>query len=202
MNIDDFKNIEMTPDEKLEAVFGLKKNMEENFVTLGHLLSEIKRNNLFKFKGYKTFKEFVENEYNFSGSFANKLVSNYNVFIYEFGVDEKTAKEIGLDKLNMIKPMLKEASQEEAIDWIRKAEEVPTAELREEIKEIRDLKKEQERTMKDVFVEQYFERMVTAFNCSKKELEYKLALFFQDSNLDEIKDAVREKQKRYEDVNN
>ena len=59
MNLDDFKNIDMTPEEKIKAVSGLKEQLEENFVILGQLLSEIKRNKLFKHKGYKTFKEFV-----------------------------------------------------------------------------------------------------------------------------------------------
>ena len=201
MNLEDFKSIEMSTEEKLEAVNNLKKNLEENFVSLGQLLSEIKRTKIFKSKGYKTFKEFVENEFNFSGSFANKLVSNYNVFINEFDVDDATAKVIGLDKLSLIKPLLKEASQEDAAEWIRKAEVVPTAELREEIKEIRDRKKEDEKSMKEIFVEQYLERMVTSFNCSKKELEFKLALFFQDMELEEVKDQVKKKQDRYEDVN-
>lgn len=201
MNLEDFKSIEMSTEEKLEAVNNLKKNLEENFVSLGQLLSEIKRTKIFKSKGYKTFKEFVENEFNFSGSFANKLVSNYNVFINEFDVDEATAKVIGLDKLSLIKPLLKEASQEDAAEWIRKAEVVPTAELREEIKEIRDRKKEDEKSMKEIFIEQYLERMVTSFNCSKKELEFKLALFFQDMELEEVKEQVKKKQDRYEDVN-
>ncbi|MFO7895828.1 MAG: hypothetical protein R6U84_02735 [Candidatus Cloacimonadales bacterium] len=201
MNLDDFKDIEMSLEEKLQAVFNLKKELEENFVSLGQLLSEIKRNKIFKAKGYKTFKEFVEDEYGFSSSFANKLVSNYNIFINEFDLDEVTAKEIGLDKLNLVKPMLKEASQEEASVWIDKAKTSPTADLRDEIKEIRERNKEDNKTMKEIFVEQYTERMVTAFNCSKKELEFKLALFFQDSDLEEIKEVVRKQQNRFEDVN-
>lgn len=201
MNLDDFKSIDMSPDEKINAVSGLKRKLEENFVTIGQLLSEIKRNKLFKHKGYKTFKEFVEEEYNFSGSFASKLVGNYDIFINEYDLDESTAKMIGLDKLNMVKPMLKDASKSEATEWIEKATTTPTADLRDEIKEIRERNKEQNKTMKEVFVEQYIERMVTAFNCSKKELEYKLALFFQDSDLEEIKDLVAQKQNRYEDLN-
>ena len=201
MNLEDFKNINMTPEGKINAVSGLKEQLEENFVTLGQLLSEIKRNKLFKHKGYKTFKEFVEEEYNFSGSFASKLVSNYNLFINEYDLDETIAKQIGLDKLNMVKPMLKDATKTEATEWIEKAQMVPTAELRDEIKEIRERNKEKNKTSKEIFVEQYLERMVTAFNCSKKELEFKLALYFQDEDIEEIKDIVSKKQNRYEDLN-
>ncbi len=193
-------DFDMTPDEKMEAVANLKKNMEENFVQLGQLLSDIRRTKLFKFKGYKTFKDFVENEFNMSGSFAAKIISNFDLFIRELDVDEHSAKEIGLDKLNMIKPLVKQAEFNEKQDWIKKAQELPTTELREEIKEIRENKKNQDKTMKDVFIEQYIEKMVTFFNCNRKELNFKLALYFQDENLEEIRAVVKEKQRKFEET--
>ena len=193
-------SIDMTPDEKMDAVANLKQNMEENFVQLGQLLSDIRRTKLFKFKGYKTFKEFVENEFNMSGSFAAKIISNFDLFIRELDVDEHSAKEIGLDKLNMIKPLVKQSEFNEKQDWIKKAQELPTTELRDEIKEIRENKKNKDKTIKDVFVEQYVERMVTFFNCNRKELEFKLALFFQDENLEEMRSVVKEKQRRFEET--
>jgi len=193
-------NFDMTPDEKMEAVANLKQNMEENFVQLGQLLSDIRRTKLFKFKGYKTFKEFVENEFNMSGSFAAKIISNFDLFIRELDVDEHSAKEIGLDKLNMIKPLVKQSEFNEKQDWIKKAQELPTTELREEIKEIRENKKNKDKTMKDVFIEQYVERMVTFFNCNRKELNFKLALYFQDENLEEMKAVVKDKLRKYEET--
>jgi hypothetical protein len=54
---------QMSPDEKFSAIASLKDKLEENFVALGELLSEIKRSKLFRFKGYETFKDFVEAEY-------------------------------------------------------------------------------------------------------------------------------------------
>ena len=193
-------DFDMTPDEKMEAVANLKKNMEENFVQLGQLLSDIRRTKLFKFKGYKTFKDFVENEFNMSGSFAAKIISNFDLFIRELDVDEHSAKEIGLDKLNMIKPLVKQAEFNEKQDWIKKAQELPTTELREEIKEIRENKKNKDKTMKDVFIEQYIEKMVTYFNCNRKELNFKLALYFQDENLEEMRAVVKDKQRRFEET--
>jgi len=193
-------NFDMTPDEKMEAVANLKQNMEENFVQLGQLLSDIRRTKLFKFKGYKTFKEFVENEFNMSGSFAAKIISNFDLFIRELDVDEHSAKEIGLDKLNMIKPLVKQSEFNEKQDWIKKAQELPTTELREEIKEIRENKKNKDKTMKDVFIEQYVERMVTFFNCNRKELNFKLALYFQDENLEEMRAVVKDKLRKYEET--
>lgn len=193
-------NFEMTVDEKMDAVANLKQNMEENFVQLGQLLSDIRRTKLFKFKGFKTFKEFVENEFNMSGSFAAKIISNFDLFIGELDVDEHSAKEIGLDKLNMIKPLVKQAEFNEKQDWIKKAQELPTTELREEIKEIRDNKKNKDKTLKDVFIEQYIEKMVTYFNCNRKELNFKLALYFQDENLEEMRVVVKDKQRRFEET--
>ena len=193
-------NFDMTPDEKMEAVANLKKNMEENFVQLGQLLSDIRRTKLFKFKGYKTFKDFVENEFNMSGSFAAKIISNFDLFIRELDVDEHSAKEIGLDKLNMIKPLVKQAEFNEKQDWIKKAQELPTTELRDEIKEIRENNKNKDKTMKDVFIEQYVERMVTFFNCNRKELNFKLALYFQDENLEEMRTVVKDKQRKFEET--
>ncbi|MCK5050731.1 MAG: hypothetical protein KAS53_03250 [Candidatus Cloacimonetes bacterium] len=193
-------NFDMTPDEKMEAVANLKQNMEENFVQLGQLLSDIRRTKLFKFKGYRTFKEFVENEFNMNGSFAAKIISNFDLFIRELDVDEHSAKEIGLDKLNMIKPLVKQAEFNEKQDWIKKAQELPTTELREEIKEIRENNKNKDRTMKDVFIEQYVERMVTFFNCNRKELNFKLALYFQDENLEEMRVIVKDKQRKFDET--
>ena len=193
-------NFDMTPDEKMEAVANLKRNMEENFVQLGQLLSDIRRTKLFKFKGYKTFKEFVENEFNMNGSFAAKIISNFDLFIRELDVDEHSAKEIGLDKLNMIKPLVKQAEFNEKQDWIKKAQELPTTELREEIKDIREKNKNKDKTLKDVFIDQYVERMVTFFNCNRKELEFKLALYFQDENLEEMRAVVKDKQRRFDET--
>jgi hypothetical protein len=193
-------NFDMTPDEKMAAVANLKQNMEENFVQLGQLLSDIRRTKLFKFKGYKTFKEFVENEFNMSGSFAAKIISNFDLFIRELDVDEHSAKEIGLDKLNMIKPLVKQSEFNEKQDWIKKAQDLPTTELREEIKEIRENNKNKDKTMKDVFIEQYIEKMVTFFNCNRKELNFKLALYFQDENLEEMRAVVKDKQRKFEET--
>jgi len=58
----------MTPDEKFSAVANLSQALEDNFISLGQLLSDIKRTKLFKFKGYESFKDFIEAEYKMSGS--------------------------------------------------------------------------------------------------------------------------------------
>ena len=101
--------------------------------------------------------------------------------------------------MNMIKPLVKQSEFNEKQDWIKRAQELPTTELREEIKEIRENKKNKDKTMKDIFIEQYIENMVTFFNCNRKELEFKLALYFQDENLEEIRAVVKDKQRKFDE---
>ena len=50
-------------------------------------------------------------------------------------------------------------------------------------------------TPKEVINEQHYERLLAEFNCSKKELDFKMALFFSDIKEDYIK-AMRKKIER------
>lgn len=188
----------MTAEEQFKAVASLKDQLEENFIQLGQLLSEIKRGKAFLRKGYKTFKDFVETEYSLSSSLAGKLVQVFDVFIEEMDIDEGAVKQIGFDKLSMIKPMVDKADWTERDDWVQKAEEMPTGELRDHIKEVKKQLKEEELDPKKVYIDQYLERMLSIFNCSRSELNFKLALYFQDVDPDEMKIRVKERQRRFE----
>ena len=188
----------MTPDEKFSAVANLKEKLEENFVSLGQLLSEIKRSKIFRVKGYESFKDFVEAEYSLSGSLAGKLVAVFDVFIEEMDVDEGTVRDIGFDRLQMIQPLVRKADWAQRDEWVQKAEEMPTKDLRDHIKELKKEEKEQEVDLKQVFIDQYLERMTGILNCSRTELNYKLALYFQDADPEGIKTLVRERQRNFE----
>ena len=166
----------MSPEEKFSAVANLKGKLEDNFIELGQLLSEIKRAKLYLFKGYEKFKDFVEAEYQLSGSLANKLVGTYDLFIEEMDIDETEVKEIGFDRLQMIKPFIQKADWQLRDEWVHKAEEMPTKELREHIKELKKQEKESDLDLKEVFIDQYIEKLISWFNCSRKELNFKLAL--------------------------
>lgn len=192
----------MTPEEKFDAIANLKERLEDNFVALGELLSEIKRMRLYRFRGYDNFKDFVEAEYQLSATLANKLANTFDLYIEDMDLDEMSIKEIGFERLQLIRPMVHKADWEVREEWVKKAGGTPTNELREEIKEIRKQEKEDNMDMKKVFVEQYFEKMTTWFNCSKAELNFKLALFFQDFDLDEVKKTVRERQREFEQSTN
>lgn len=188
----------MSPDEKFAAVANLKDKLEENFISLGQLLSEIKRSKLFLYKGYEKFKDFVEAEYQLSGSLAGKLVGTHDLFIEEMDVDEEEVKLIGFDRLNMIKPLIQKADWKLRDEWLHKAEDMPTKELRDHIKELKKQEKEADVDLKKVYIEQYMEKMISWFNCSRQELNFKLALYFQDADLDEMKQVVKERQRRFE----
>ncbi len=188
----------MSPDEKFTAIANLKEQLEENFVALGELLSEIKRSKLFRFKGYESFKDFVEAEYQLSGSLAGKLAQTFELFVEELDIDDVSVKEIGFERLQLIKPFVQKANWNEREEWIQKASETPTNELRSEIKELKKQEKAEETDLKKVFTDQYLEKMITWFNCAKSELNFKLALYFQDADLDEVKKIVKDRQRAFE----
>jgi hypothetical protein len=188
----------MTPQEKFTAVANLKEKLEEDFITLGQLLSEIKRSKIFRMKGYEKFKDFVESEYSLSSSLAGKLVQVFDVFIEEMDIDEATVKDIGFDRLQMIRPLVQKSDWGERDAWVEKAAEMPTNDLREHIKEIKKQEKEENPDPKKVFIDQYLERMTSVLNCSRNELDFKLALYFQDRDVDALKNTVRERQRSFE----
>lgn len=188
----------MTPDETFSAVHTLKQRLEQNFVELGQLLSLIKRKKLFRFKGFDNFKDFVESEYNINSTLANKLCSVFELYMQEFDMDDASVKEIGFDRLTMIKPYVAKAAWEIRDEWMQKAENMPIGELKEHIKEIKNKEKNADKDVKDVLIDQYLEKMRTWFNCSQKELNFKLALYFQDADLEEIRKVIKERQRQFE----
>lgn len=194
------KEIEMTIDEKFQAIEKYKKNLDDYFINFGELLSDIKRTKAFRMKGYKTFREFIEDEYNINGGFATKLINLYELYIKELDMDEASVREIGMEKLHVIKPLVKDVEFKVVEEWLETASSLPASELKEKVKEVLQ-KDKPDKTMKDVLVEQYLERMTTFFNCSIKELNYKLAVYFQDQDLEEIKHIVKQKQRLYEESN-
>jgi hypothetical protein len=196
----DYEPTEQSIEEKLTVIRSLKTRLEDDFVTLGQLLSELKRGKVFKMKGFKSFRDFIEEEFNFSSSLANKLIGNYELFIEELDIDEVSVKTIGLDTLNLLKPIVKECSYEETEAWIEKAQTLSKEDLREDIKLTKERKKE--KTLKDVYFDQFRETMTIFFNCSQKELLFKLALYFQDADLEAVRSEIKKKQRVFEDTNN
>jgi len=195
--MDTFDLSKVSPDEKFAEVEKFKRRLQDDFVAFGELLSDIKRSGVFKVKGYKSFKEFIEKEYNLAGSFASKLIDTYEIYVEEFDMDEQSIKEIGFDRLNMIKPLVKDTDITVAESWIEEAKTLSTPELREKIKDEKERVKAPE-SLKDIFTKQFIERMCVFFNCNVKELNYKLAVYFQDADLPSIKQMIKDKQRNIE----
>jgi hypothetical protein len=131
---------------------------------------------------------------------AAKVVGVYEMFVIDQDVPEKDVIDMGLDKLNMIRPMCKGASYQEIQDWLHKAAEMTTTELREEIREKREADRETGKTMREILIDQYLERMVSHFNCGRKELNFNLALYFQDMDLDEVATRIKKKRAEFERI--
>ena len=198
--MEDFDLHKVSPEEKFEEIEKFISKMQDNFVSFGELLSHIKRTNLFKVRGYKTFKEFIEKEYNLASAFASKLIDTYELYMEEMGLDDTAMKDIGFDRLNMIKPFVRDSEIGVAEGWIEEAKQLPTPELREKIKEEKERIQKPE-SLKEIFIKQHLEKMCVFFNCNVKELNYKMAIYFQDADLESIKIMIKEKQKRIEEEN-
>lgn len=188
----------MTPQEKFDAITNLKVKMEENFVAIGQLLSEIKRQKLYRFKGYDNFKEFVEAEYNLNSTMAGKLVNVFDLYVEDMDMDDTAVKQIGFDRLTMVRPFVEKAAWEVRDEWMQKAESMPVNDLKDHIKELKNKEKNLDKDLKEVLIEQYLEKMRTWFNCSAKELNFKLALYFQDADLEGIRKIIKERQRQFE----
>ena len=191
------KDTTYTPDEQFAAIDKIKDKIQDNFIAFGELLSAIKRKGTYRVKGYKTFKDFIETEYNIAGSFANRVIDVYDLYIDELSIDESTLNQIGFDRLNMIKPFVRDTEISIAEAWIEEAKEKSTPELRQIIINEKE-KTKNPKSFKEVFAEQHLEKMCTFFNCSVKELNFKMAIYFKDINLDDVKQDIKEKQKKLE----
>ncbi len=186
----------MNLEERRQALATMREKMEEHFVELGQLLTEMKKEQVYRIYGYDNFKDFVEDEFNLAGSLVSRLVNNYKYYVGQLNLDEESLVNIGLDKLNVLRPVLKKSNPLEQEQWLQKAREEKTTLLKEKIK---DLKEKKEKSMKDVLTEQFLEKLVTHFNCSRKELMFKLALYFQDRDLTEVEQQIKDRQARLKD---
>lgn len=193
-----------TPEEKFSAVTKLTLSIEDNFIALGQLLSDIKRSKIFLHKGYEKFSDYVSAEYHFNLGLVNKLIGIYELFAKDMDMDDVELVNIGFDRLCMIKPLVAKsgfADRDLRDVLIAKAAELPSEDLKIYLKELKTADKETEIDLKKVFIEQYYERILPIMNCSRKELNFKLALYFNGFGEDEfaeIKTIVKTAQRRFE----
>lgn len=189
-------DVNQTPNEKIEAVHNLKGRLEQDFVELGQLLSEIKDQKLFRYKGYDSFRDFVQAEFGLNYQLCNKLIRVYDLFFNRLDMSEDEVKRYGFEKLSIIAPVLDKADAETRDQWLDAADELSVGELQDQIKGLN--KKNKQLSVKEVLVEQFTEQMCSTFNCSKKEMMYKLALYFIDQPMDIVRDMVKIAQRKFE----
>ncbi len=190
-----------TPEQKFMAVSRLTGDIEEDFLTLGQILSEIKASKTYQFKGYETFATYLQDEHHFSTAIANKLIAIYNLFVNEMDLDDATLVEIGYDRLCIILPAMKKADWQTRDELIIAARDCSSADLKAQMKARREAEKEADIDLKQVFVDQYFERMLSFLNCSKKELNFKLALYFNsftEEDMQDLKEVIKTNQKEFD----
>jgi len=101
-------------------------------------------------------------------------------------------------RFQMIRPLVQKADWGERDQWVEMAAELPTKDLRDHIKEIKDKEKQEDTDLKKVYVDQYVEKMLAWFNCSRADLNFKLALYFQDADAEDVKKTVKERQRAFE----
>jgi hypothetical protein len=198
------QDMNQTPNEKIEAVRNLKTRLETDFVELGQLLSEIKAKRIFNFKGYDSFKEFVQTEFALNLALCNKLIRVYDLYINKLDMSEEDVKDFGFEKLSLIAPVMEKVDAETRAGWLKEAYNMSTGELQDHIKALN--KKAKALSVKDVLVEQFVEKMCTWFNCSKKEMMFKLALFFSSPTksdpiyMEAMRADVKALQRKFEQV--
>lgn len=196
------QSFDQRPQDSLDAAYKLRKDLESKFIEMGQLFAHIKATKIFRFKGYESFRDYVELEHNIGLSMANKLIKIQSIFINDMDQDEETLKDIGMDRLIMIAPLVAKAG-----DWAEKEEllqmagDLPIPELKTELKKRKEAVKAEDTDLKQVFVQQFQERFTSWFNCSVKELQFKLALYFsdfKDQDLEIVMKDVKLKQRAFE----
>lgn len=200
------EQIEQTPVMSLDAVYKLMKDLEGTFVQMGQVLSHIKAKKLYAFKGYESFRDFVEQEHHLKVKSANKLIRVYRCFVGDLDMDEEVLKDIGMDRLGMIVSLVEKADWEERDELVGLAGNLSVPELAAELKKRKaEAAPETPTDLKKVLVDQWKEWFTGAFNASWGEVQFKLALWFSAPTkcdpafLKAMKDDIRVLQARFEE---
>lgn len=199
------QHVEQLPQESLDAVYKLRDEIETKFIEMGQLFSHIKATKLFRFKGYESFKDYVETEHRIGVKTANKLIRIQVLFVEEMDMDEELLKEIGQDRLLMIAPLVDKAEWGTRDELVKLAADLPIADLKIELKKRKDENKsEQPQDLKQVLVEQFKEKVCNWLNCPWKEAQFKLGLWFSAMPLDgevlaTMKDQIKTIQRNFEE---
>ncbi len=168
------------PDDDMKNIKTFDNKIQNYFVLFGELLANVKKAGEFKKKS-GNFKWFIENECNISLSYAKKLIDIYDIFIDELDLSIEDVIEIGIDRLNLIKNIVKKEDLAIAEEWIEKAKSSTIPELKEHVSEYRH-KNKKPKDFKEILTEQFLQRFCVGMNCSVKHLLFLFAVYFNDLN--------------------
>ena len=195
--------IQSTQDS-LDAVYKLRDDLEGKFIEMGQLFAHIKQTKLFRFEGYESFRDYIEQEHNIGLSLANKLIKIQDLFIGEMDQDEETLKEIGMDRLLMIAPLVAKADFAAQEELLQIAGNMPIPELKAEVKRRKEAASPDEATdLKKLLIEQFKEKVCCWLNCTWTEAMFKLGLWFcampyEGDVLAETKAQIKVQQRHFE----
>ncbi len=198
------QSIDQRPQDSLDAVYKLRRDLESKFIEMGQLFAHIKQTKLHRFNGYESFRDYIEQEHNISLSLANKLIRIQSIFVQDMDQDEETLKEIGMDRLIMIAPLMSDAPQEVQEELLQIAAEFPLPELKAELKKRKKEANAKAPDLKKVLIDQMKEHVCCWLNCSWKEAQFKLALWFSAMPIDgpvlaEMKQHIKTLQRQFEE---
>ena len=177
-----------SPDEQIRAVLNTTLSLEEDFLTLGELLYKIRKAKLYRMKGYEKFGEFAESEYSISGSFAGKLANIYEDFIIILDKDANELSEIGMEKLYLLRSIMKLLDGKGALEeWYQKAMQKTLFEYRLDIKEFKEEQKEED--PRGDLIKQWKADWKVRMGWDAKTLQYYASLYFPKIEDDDLLNA-------------
>lgn len=160
-------------------------NLQKDFLEMGKGLFEYKVSKAFNGK-FENFKTAIGEEFSLDTSTANGLIKIYSFFVEDLAIDEETLKEIGFDKLKQFIKLKKYMDFKALNIYIEENKNLPFLELKSEIKIYIDSQKEIKIDMKEEFKKTIYDKLTGFFNCSKKDLDVKLAFLLHDRDLEEL----------------
>lgn len=115
------------------ATVGFEENIGLAYIELGRRLLLIRDERLYADQ-WDTFEEYVQEFRNISASTASKLITIYDVFVYQYKFTAKKLAAVrGWTLLAEIASIV--TTREEAMDWVHKAATLTRSHLRAEVTE-------------------------------------------------------------------
>ena len=122
----------LEPTENLKYcndAIALKEKIEDDFLTLGEYLHNIKEHSLFE-PQWSSFIEFCF-ELKMSQNTINKLIQIYKVFVLDYGIGRNQITNAGVSLVTDILPVIN--TKKDALKWLGKASLLTRQDLRREL---------------------------------------------------------------------